>query len=74
MATAVCQAPKKAARQKLSQTTKIVLKYLKFINRESSAMIYELQKIMNIEAPLNVHTSNLWIEKGHDHKGYFKYP
>ena len=38
-----------------SKSQKHCLKRIRNSSRKSSATIYELQKIMNIEAPLNVH-------------------
>ena len=46
-----------------SKTHKHCLKRTRNSSRESNATIYELQKIMNIEVPLNVQHENLWIEK-----------
>ena len=44
-------------------------------SRESSATIYELQKIMNIGVPLNVqHFETYELNKKHEHAGSFKCP
>ena len=70
----VCQALKKAARQILSQNhnkKKLFKTYQKFIKRKQ-CKIYELQKIMNTEVPLNVqHLKTYELKKKHEYKGSF---
>ena len=45
------------------------LKHTRNSSRESSATIYELQKIMNIEVPLDVqHFKSYELKKKHEHK------
>ena len=51
--TTVCQALKKTRQIYKSKSQKHCLKRTRN-SRESSATIYKLQKIMNIEVPLNV--------------------
>ena len=42
-------------------------------SRESNATVYELQKIMNIEVPLNVqHFKTYELKKKHEHTGSLK--
>ena len=56
-----------------SQKKKHCLKRTRNSSRERSATIYELQKIMNIEIPLNVqHFKTYELKKKHEHKGCFK--
>ena len=72
----VCQTLKKKARQILRQNhKKHCLKRTRNSSRESSATIYKLQKIMNIEVPLYVqHFKTYELKKRHEHKGSFKCP
>ena len=58
-----------------SKSQKHCLKHTRNSSRESSATIYELQKIMNIEVLLNAqHFKTYGLKKKHEHKGSFKYP
>ena len=58
-----------------SKSQKTLLKNTRNSSRESSATIYELQKIMNIEVPLNVqHFKTYELKKKHEHKCSFRCP
>ena len=58
-----------------SKSQKHCFKRTRNSSRESSATIYKLQKIMNIEVPLYVqHFKTYELKKKHEHKGSFKCP
>ena len=58
-----------------SKSHKHCVKHTRNSSRESSATIYELQKIMNIELPLNgQHFKTYKLKKQHEHKGSFECP
>ena len=57
------------------KSQKHCLKCTRNSSRESSARIYALQKIINLEVPLNVqHFKTYELKKKHEHKGSFKCP
>ena len=58
-----------------SKSLKHYLKRTRNLSKESNATIYELQKIMNTEVPLNArHFKTYELKKKHEHKGSFKCP
>ena len=67
---------KQKTKNKKQKNKKHCLKRTRNSSRESSATIYELQKIMNIGVPLNVQQFKTYElkTKKHEHEGSLKRP